>query len=602
MVFACLIGILILSAEVNAQDGPGGVGRTDGTSSLLYWLDANSSATSVGGQLSQINDLSGNNTTNTIVGTPLLAESIVNGRNAISFNGVNQQVQTQAIINATIHPNLTVIAVYQPTADYARSAWGDYAAGWGGRFITNNNFDLPRTANFAGPGYEPTIGHPSTVIPGLFNTNQWTISAVAYREDIANGTFVRVNGQNERSFLANHDASAYTTFSIGAGGPPPTAFWFAGNVAEVIVTNEALNGIDLILIDNYLSAKYNVPLSQNDLFSGDNFGFDFDVAGVGRLSASVARLSSQGTGILTIDAPNIENNEFLFWGHNNGNLQALNTTDVSGAVLARSNRLWYANEVSNIGSPVDAGTLSLTFDLSGLGAINANDLALLVDTDGDGVFSDESPQTGAFHVGGQRYQFQGVTSIADGRTFTIGSINLTTTPLPVTLLHFEARTLSQNETEFTWATASEKDNNYFEVFKSQDGLSWTSIAVVKGSANSNAVINYRHVAQYQSEMPRSYYKLTQVDFDGNVTQLKVIKVENDDLVRVYLYPNPASYSFQVAASAFSRMEIYDSAYHLIKASSSTHVDIGDLMPGLYFVYVYLPDQLVIKKMIVLARP
>ncbi|MCZ8216210.1 MAG: hypothetical protein O9262_08225, partial [Cyclobacteriaceae bacterium] len=138
--------------HLHAQNGPGGVGTVNGTSSLTYWIDANRQALSFNGNLTELLDRSGNNVTNTIIGTPLLVENNVNQRNAIRFNGLDQQILTNSYVNAALHPELTIIAVYRPAINQAGSVWGEYQTGWEGRYLTDNGFNSPRTHNFVGPG------------------------------------------------------------------------------------------------------------------------------------------------------------------------------------------------------------------------------------------------------------------------------------------------------------------------------------------------------------------------------------------------------------------------------------------------------------------
>ena len=45
---------------------------------------------------------------------------------------------------------------------------------------------------------------------------------------------------------------------------------------------------------------------------------------------------------------------------------------------------------------------------------------LLVDTDNDGVFNDETPILGAISLGSNMYQLNGVTAIANNLRFTLG--------------------------------------------------------------------------------------------------------------------------------------------------------------------------------------
>ncbi|RYG29254.1 MAG: hypothetical protein EOO01_38495, partial [Chitinophagaceae bacterium] len=88
----------------------------------------------------------------------------------------------------------------------------------------------------------------------------------------------------------------------------------------------------------------------------------------------------------------------------------------------------------------------------------------------------------------------------------------TATPLPVTLINFSARIVS-NEVILHWQTASEKDNHYFRVERSVNGKNFSEIGRVTGKGNSATKATYT----FSDEHPTAgtaYYRLCQIDFDG----------------------------------------------------------------------------------------
>ena len=87
------------------------------------------------------------------------------------------------------------------------------------------------------------------------------------------------------------------------------------------------------------------------------------------------------------------------------------------------------------------------------------------------------------------------------------AINIT---LPVDLISFEAEREEDN-IKLNWSTASEENNDYFEIQKSYDGEVFTPIGYVDGAGNSNAVLEYSYT---DSETGKAYYRLKQLDYDG----------------------------------------------------------------------------------------
>ncbi len=89
-----------------------------------------------------------------------------------------------------------------------------------------------------------------------------------------------------------------------------------------------------------------------------------------------------------------------------------------------------------------------------------------------------------------------------------------TNPLPIELLFFKA-SCENNSTKLSWATASETNNDYFSVEKSQDGFTFENINNIPGAGNSNNTLFYSAT----DEKPFSgttYYRLKQTDFNGKL--------------------------------------------------------------------------------------
>lgn len=112
---------------------------------------------------------------------------------------------------------------------------------------------------------------------------------------------------------------------------------------------------------------------------------------------------------------------------------------------------------------------------------------------------------------------------------------LVTAPLPVELVRFAAGRQAE-AVRVEWATATEKNNAYFEVQRSATGKEFSSIARVEGVGNSSRLQSY--LILDQRPLPgTSYYRLRQVDLDGTASFSPVVAVApSKELV---LYPNPA---------------------------------------------------------------
>ncbi|HBG70562.1 MAG: hypothetical protein A2W93_06145 [Bacteroidetes bacterium GWF2_43_63] len=94
-----------------------------------------------------------------------------------------------------------------------------------------------------------------------------------------------------------------------------------------------------------------------------------------------------------------------------------------------------------------------------------------------------------------------------------------TIPLPVEMMQFNA-TCNDGNPLLTWYTASETNNHYFVIERSEDGSTFDSIARVQGSGNTNAVTMYQFV-DYTNVASEVYYRLRQMDFNGENTELGI---------------------------------------------------------------------------------
>lgn len=97
-------------------------------------------------------------------------------------------------------------------------------------------------------------------------------------------------------------------------------------------------------------------------------------------------------------------------------------------------------------------------------------------------------------------------------------------PLPVELIYFNAF-VETNKVKLTWETASESNNNYFEIQRSIDLRNWEVVNQLPGAGNSQQRLYYS-VYDENPFLGTSYYRLVQFDFDGksSASGIKAVKV------------------------------------------------------------------------------
>ncbi len=534
-----LIIFLICTLYTYCQTGPGGVGSS--TNNKL-WLDANRGVTLIGPNVSSWADQSGNgNTANPSSATarPSIVASSVNGYPSLDFDGVNDEllVADNAGLDLTSWHIFMVVIV---------DAQKNYNAWMVKGNDSQENFELLsyNDGNVHTPTYytDGTRTSPSAAA-GQATTTEFNIIEYSYTSTVGRDAYKN----NGATIITDNDNKTPSTnnFEIYIGNERGTARYLDGDIAEVIVYNTRLNSAQRIIVNNYLAAKYNKTLTNNDLYDEDASGFDHDVAGIGRVDASNLQNDSRGSGMVRMLNPSgLGDNEFLMWGHDNGVVSATNTTDVPAGIQARSNRIWRVSERNSTNaSNVNVGNVDIQFDFSGLGAITVGDLRLLIDTDNDGLFADETPIGSATLVSGSIYQFSAVlgTALSNNRRFTFATINSTQTPLPIELLNFTARGVGQN-VKVNRETETEINNDYFSVERSSDGQNFSQLATVDGAGNSLVNLQYQYI-DHQPLDGVSYYRLKQTDFNGDYSYSSIVAV--DDLVLetnfdFICYPNPSS--------------------------------------------------------------
>lgn len=132
--------------------------------------------------------------------------------------------------------------------------------------------------------------------------------------------------------------------------------------------------------------------------------------------------------------------------------------------------------------------------------------------------------------------------------FSDGSV-----PLPVELTSFEAI----NETgriRLRWTTATELNNEYFQVLRSKGGTEWTGLGTVDGHGTTNEPQFYTFLDE-TAPVGAWYYKLRQVDFDGAFEYSSVIRVyRGEDDFAVNIYPSPTSRYINIDLQGISAKE------------------------------------------------
>ncbi len=168
------------------------------------------------------------------------------------------------------------------------------------------------------------------------------------------------------------------------------------------------------------------------------------------------------------------------------------------------------------------------------------------------------------------------------------------TILPIELVSFTAKR-SNNLVNLNWKTASEKNNDYFSVERSADGFNFEEIKKIKGAADSYKILSYDAIDENPlNEI--SYYRLKQVDFNGQMRYSDIVSVDADNSKATIgnIAPNPTAssvnFDFYTPVNGELNYEIMDltgrvliSKLQLLETGyTKISVLMNDLPNGIYF--------------------
>jgi len=168
-------------------------------------------------------------------------------------------------------------------------------------------------------------------------------------------------------------------------------------------------------------------------------------------------------------------------------------------------------------------------------------------------------------------------------------------PVPVELVGFYGENKIFGNV-LNWETYSELNCDYFAIERSEDGMSFSEIGIVDGAGNSSENIQYEFVDDQFSENV-TFYRLRQVDYDGQSEVFGVISVEKDLLKAkmVKFYPNPTSNNIVVnigtpnetmqlhVIDVFGK-EIWNRSL-ITDSKGEIPLNISEIKSGIYFIKV-----------------
>lgn len=312
-----------------------------------------------------------------------------------------------------------------------------------------------------------------------------------------------------------------------------------------------------------------------------------------------------GTGVLSRGSglsPNAGSNSM----NSSGWLESTNDIDDETEQMLENDYYEFTLPIQS-GYTADITTVSVTIASSGTGpngatlfwSVDGYSTSLGTISSGNGTLTGNINQvqgpnsTISFRLYGTRSTTGGGTT----GTCRINSlvINGTTSPLPVEMVYFKVKNQFDNNLLF-WETASELNNSYFSIEKSNNGIAFREISAVQGNGTSLETHNYNFVDR-APDKGINYYRLKQVDFDSNFEYSKVVSVYfGEGNGHTLLYPtitdDKVTMKFPSPIEEGGSIQIFDLNGKLVKIinidseTETLEISINELQIGAYFIKLF----------------
>ena len=165
----------------------------------------------------------------------------------------------------------------------------------------------------------------------------------------------------------------------------------------------------------------------------------------------------------------------------------------------------------------------------------------------------------------------------------------------------------------TWVTESENNNDYFELLRSTDGLTYHVINRINGAGMSLITHVYTDY-DLDAVNGTSYYKLRQYDFNGHSEEFPPVAIHTDyfesGISELKAYPNPSFGSSQIdfhSTIEIEKMLVTDilgkviDSFILSSRKGSVHIDLSNQCSGIYFCSLISEGRIIATSKLILGE-
>jgi len=202
----------------------------------------------------------------------------------------------------------------------------------------------------------------------------------------------------------------------------------------------------------------------------------------------------------------------------------------------------------------------------------------------------------------------------NGTGFTDLATNIfpPTSTLPITLILFTA-SKQGSDALLKWSTETELNSNYTDVERSTDGVNYTKEGSVPASGTTSSVHNYQFSDPINGLSGIVYYRLKEVDIDGNSKYSNIIPLRLDGASLssdFSAYPNPFNSGIKIIATStvtengtieirnINGQRIINQPVSLLQGQNVLLVNsLSALQPGVYLIRLSTSEGSVTQKII-----